>query len=1118
MPAPTSVRSLIARARRRATATLALRELAVWLAAGSAVSLGLVLLDRALGLQLTPATIAWLPGGAALVAACACTIWRRPSSLSVAVALDEALGLKSRLSSALMLSERPGERSAFAELALQDADAVASKTRPERAFPWRWPRAARVVPLFAGAAAAAWFFLPAGPWIARHTPRGAGTPASQAQARETMTLQIEQARRAVAEAAADPALSADQTRVLNQLERDLIDGKTDAGAAGSRSSRALDQVALTLERRAQAEQARANALRDQLARLAPASPGESPLSTALRSADPAAGRNAAQELADRLDQLSPAERQRVARELAALAEEMRRNREAAPAAGADGAQGASPTEQSLESQGVSSDALRGLREQTDASAIRQALEAEGLSPEAAERAGEQLAQEARDRQAQREAEAQSRALEDSLRQTAEQLQRSPANPGSPSNTPTPPGSTPPEPRPGSSTPPPPMPLGAPTGPQPYSPAAPRTPDANQPSAPAPPTVPPAPTTPQPANTPPGKTDAPTQEPAPSASSNNNNNNNNNSPSPVPQATNPASPPSATGERPGEPNRPEGAQAAPTPRPSPGPAPANTERPTTPAPKQGDAASKPDRQGDQPSGTRPGAKPEAKPETKPDQPGAPSTAPKGDSKPEPKTNQGSDQKPEQKADQRPEQQSTDPTSAPSTDRTGPIPTDRPVGGQGEAAKPPQDSAGSKGQQQTTPVGTKTDPQQPRAADPANPPARDSAPPSGPEQPGLAPQSQPGAQPSPASEQPGTQGKQGTPRSPQPTTPAPGQSGQRGQPDQLGQPRQPAPANPTGPASPGDHPQTPGQPTPDGSAPVPPNQQPATGPQPSPSGADALKAPNTTPTQPPTNTPGPGQSPAPQPGQTPPGNTPDGPPGQMPPLDSLRERLEQWQKQRDQAGRDQQSAERLRQRAQELWNNATPAQREQAEKLARELAQRSGDRSNPPRVGRPPAGPDGTGDGPLPAAGGSKGQPDMPGTSARGLADRPMPGRPETAPSANSGESRTPRPRDIAPAGPGRDRVVAEWFSGGAPAAPGGEPDAASGVIRQAAESAQRAVEDRTVPQRFDQLIRAYFRRLPQDLGLPRPPGENAAPSSGANPPAPPAQNAPPGKPAQPPPPR
>lgn len=135
--------------------------------------------------------------------------------------------------------------------------------------------------------------------------------------------------------------------------------------------------------------------------------------------------------------------------------------------------------------------------------------------------------------------------------------------------------------------------------------------------------------------------------------------------------------------------------------------------------------------------------------------------------------------------------------------------------------------------------------------------------------------------------------------------------------------------------------------------------------------------------------------------------------------------------------------------EQWAEALTRQRpEMMEELARQSAPREG-QDQPPGVG------------------------DWAGTGEPrddGRAPSPTPGPRRT-------EIVDARPRESAGRGSERDQVVAEWL------APPREGDAPSAVaprerLLEAARSAQKAVDDRAIPSRYDRLVQRYFRRLPE----------------------------------------
>lgn len=104
------------------------------------------------------------------------------------------------------------------------------------------------------------------------------------------------------------------------------------------------------------------------------------------------------------------------------------------------------------------------------------------------------------------------------------------------------------------------------------------------------------------------------------------------------------------------------------------------------------------------------------------------------------------------------------------------------------------------------------------------------------------------------------------------------------------------------------------------------------------------------------------------------------------------------------------------------------------------------------------------------------------------------RPASPGSASAAKPNTePVDARSAPINPGQERVIAEWLSRGPREATAAKSNEVAGALRDAAQSAERALEDRTVPSRFDSVIRRYFQRLPSDLGVP---ATNPAPAKPA----------------------
>jgi hypothetical protein len=91
-------------------------------------------------------------------------------------------------------------------------------------------------------------------------------------------------------------------------------------------------------------------------------------------------------------------------------------------------------------------------------------------------------------------------------------------------------------------------------------------------------------------------------------------------------------------------------------------------------------------------------------------------------------------------------------------------------------------------------------------------------------------------------------------------------------------------------------------------------------------------------------------------------------------------------------------------------------------------------------------------------------------------------------------------------PRRDRVMGELFDPERRAAQGGgvSRDDVSSILQQAARDGEQAIEDRSVPARYDRLLRRYFQRLPARVLPTTSPSEvaplapDAVPSAGPSP--------------------
>jgi hypothetical protein len=206
-----------------------------------------------------------------------------------------------------------------------------------------------------------------------------------------------------------------------------------------------------------------------------------------------------------------------------------------------------------------------------------------------------------------------------------------------------------------------------------------------------------------------------------------------------------------------------------------------------------------------------------------------------------------------------------------------------------------------------------------------------------------------------------------------------------------------------------------------------------------------------------------------------------------LEQLAKHLERMTADDGKQRSDRETGERAREQAQKLAEKLSPAQQERlkqwAEGLARErpdLAERFANEGEPrPRGDRGEGEAEGDMPREQPSAGAERGVGDGPeGTrqerEATGTERVFPPSRTEIVDARDAGTGR--------PGTKGqRDQVVAEWLAPPTPgSATGAGPAAAAERMRQAARSAQQAVDERAIPSRYDRLVQRYFRRLPEKV--------------------------------------
>jgi hypothetical protein len=228
----------------------------------------------------------------------------------------------------------------------------------------------------------------------------------------------------------------------------------------------------------------------------------------------------------------------------------------------------------------------------------------------------------------------------------------------------------------------------------------------------------------------------------------------------------------------------------------------------------------------------------------------------------------------------------------------------------------------------------------------------------------------------------------------------------------------------------------------------------------------------------------------------------------PLENLARELEKAGGNKSRAQRDAQQARDLRERAKRLLDRMTPEQRRDLEQWARNQPQPDAKAQSPDALSPDSLSPNSD----LAQRSNSSGK-----SSTDHAANAPLAhpgGSPRAAPSQSlnraqdhdqSSESYRTKLLDARPPTPeeraarSRDSVMAEWLSPG-DSRTGTQSQSPDDVLQKAQRGAERAIEERTVPSRFDRLLNAYFRRLPE--AVKQSPTASAEPAA----PAPPAPDA------------
>lgn len=425
------------RVRRRMLAGAVVSRAGWGLVAGSAVGLALVLATRTGWLVSASAapeasgTVPWwgllaASVGGGLVIGGGLGLLRRRTLLEAAQTADAVSGLRDRLSNALSFSRRPAA-SASEQLAIADGERSSERVDVRRVAPVRFGAAWVVWPLVVALAVASGLWMPV-------RQRQAVTPVAQREATDAERAAAAEAIAAAVSGAREMTpgpvgarATAEELDRMEQIERELLDGDRSPADALAEGSQQLESIADRVEREAAAESLADQATREAMADSIDAGEDDSALARALADGDLEAARDAAAELFDRIDQLSPEERQRLADELDRLAEQTARAEgpQTDPSGADTESSGTDPRlDELLREQGLED--MADIARSQDSDAIRERLEQEGLEPEAARRLAEEIARENQQRAAEESANEARDELTNAAREAAEELREPPA--------------------------------------------------------------------------------------------------------------------------------------------------------------------------------------------------------------------------------------------------------------------------------------------------------------------------------------------------------------------------------------------------------------------------------------------------------------------------------------------------------------------------------------------------------------------------------------------------------------------------------------------------------------------------------------------------------------------
>jgi len=384
---------LVRRAVRRARHVDAVRMGGAGLTVGAGVGLALVGVDRVWPLWMSAWVLIAVPPAVGLALAVLVAGLRRRTLIDAASKLDRALGLHDSLGNGLALANIDDP---FAQIAVRDAERVASGVNLRRAAPVRWSNTWLAWPALCSAAVLVWIYVPHATW--GQSP-AVSTGGDAAEAADQIRALVDQTRDELADARIDGPASADVLETMDRLEEELRGGERPADDARIAAARSFDQLADEIERSAERDERVDGAVRDRFSGLESDAAGE--LADRLRDGDFEAAREAARESLRGAPEMTDAQRERLRREFTELADAI--------------------DQLDRQQWGEEIDADEPAPQPPRIDELAEQLERDGLDPDTARRVAERSEREHGQSEARREAQREMDRLRDALREAADRL-------------------------------------------------------------------------------------------------------------------------------------------------------------------------------------------------------------------------------------------------------------------------------------------------------------------------------------------------------------------------------------------------------------------------------------------------------------------------------------------------------------------------------------------------------------------------------------------------------------------------------------------------------------------------------------------------------------------------